>query len=829
MRQGFVTQHAFSQVKNEERRLSYEVNKPRGNRRLMSSRLRYTAAMGTLLHRLLIIFFVASESKVHGSNICTSRGVTTCQQCLAVHPSCAWCSQEEFGKGGHSESRCDLKQNLLDGGCRLEALEFPSSTMTIGKDAPLSDKASGTGDDVTQIKPQKLHMVLRSGDAKRFTVSVKQVEDYPVDLYYLMDLSYSMKDDLARLHTLGNELAIAMGRTTSNLRMGFGAFVDKTMSPYMYIFPPEAVENPCFGSGNTCQAQFGFKNVLSLTEKVARFTEEVGKQQVSRNRDAPEGGFDAVMQAVVCKDKIGWRPDASHLLVFTTDAKTHIALDGRIAGIVQPNDGLCHLGSDNIYNKSTVLDYPSLALMTEKMSENNINLIFAVTNYVVPLYKEYSKLIPGTTVGTLSDDSGNVIQLIEEAYAKIRSKVELELLGVPEELNLSFNATCLNGEVIPGLKSCSGLKIGDTVSFSVEAQLRGCPKEKSRTFTIKPLGFKDSLEVTVEFACGCNCEAKAEPNSPLCSNGNGTYECGVCQCHQGRLGPRCECSVEDYSPSDDANCIPKPGSPICSGRGNCLCGQCSCHANGFGQVWGKYCECDDFNCLRFKGALCSDHGKCNCGFCQCDSGWEGENCNCTTRKDTCRTSMGVCSGRGNCECGVCQCTQPGAYGATCEKCPTCPDSCTIKEACVECQHFQRGQYIKDESCNKICRNEIKVVDELVFHDSNAVNCSYKDVEDCIVHFQYYEDDSGKSILFVVKEPECPEGPDILVVLMAVAGAILLLGLVGLLIWKLLVTIHDRREFARFEEERAKAKWDTANNPLYKGATSTFTNVAYRGT
>ena len=209
--------------------------------------------------------------------------------------------------------------------------------------------------------------------------------------------------------------------------------------------------------------------------------------------------------------------------------------------------------------------------------------------------------------------------------------MELELLGVPEELNLAFNASCLNGEVIRGLKSCSGLKIGDTVrislvadmhiwyvntdchetfpllqvSFSVEAQLRGCPKEKSSTFTIKPRGFKDSLEVTVNFACGCDCEAKAEANSSLCSNGNGTYECGVCQCHPGRLGPRCECSVDDYSPSDDVNCIPKPGTPICSGRGNCLCGQCSCHSNEFGQVWGKYCECDDFNCLRFKGKLCS--------------------------------------------------------------------------------------------------------------------------------------------------------------------------------------------------------------------------------
>lgn len=47
--------------------------------------------------------------------------------------------------------------------------------------------------------------------------------------------------------------------------------------------------------------------------------------------------------------------------------------------------------------------------------------------------------------------------------------------------------------------------------------------------------------------------------------------------------------------------------------------------------------------------------------------------------------------------------------------------------------------------------------------------------------------------------------------MSVAGAILLLGLVGLLIWKLLVTIKDRREFAKFEEERAKAKWDTVRN------------------
>jgi len=47
-----------------------------------------------------------------------------------------------------------------------------------------------------------------------------------------------------------------------------------------------------------------------------------------------------------------------------------------------------------------------------------------------------------------------------------------------------------------------------------------------------------------------------------------------------------------------------------------------------------------------------------------------------------------------------------------------------------------------------------------------------------------------------------------VVLLSVMGAILLIGLAALLIWKLLITIHDRREFPRFEEEKARAKRDT---------------------
>ena len=59
-------------------------------------------------------------------------------------------------------------------------------------------------------------------DSKIFSVQVRQVEDYPVDIYYLMDLSYSMKDDLRNIQNLGTKLASQMRKLTSNLRIGFG-------------------------------------------------------------------------------------------------------------------------------------------------------------------------------------------------------------------------------------------------------------------------------------------------------------------------------------------------------------------------------------------------------------------------------------------------------------------------------------------------------------------------------------------------------------------------------------------------------------------------------
>lgn len=58
--------------------------------------------------------------------------------------------------------------------------------------------------------------------------------------------------------------------------------------------------------------------------------------------------------------------------------------------------------------------------------------------------------------------------------------------------------------------------------------------------------------------------------------------------------------------------------------------------------------------------------------------------------------------------------------------------------------------------------------------------------------------------------DCPGEPDIIPIVAGVVAGIVLIGLALLLIWKLLMIIHDRREFAKFEKEKMNAKWDTVS-------------------
>lgn len=55
------------------------------------------------------------------------------------------------------------------------------------------------------------------------------------------------------------------------------------------------------------------------------------------------------------QEKIGWRKEAYHLLVFATDDVPHLALDGRLGGLVYPHDGQCHLNDKNEYSAANMM------------------------------------------------------------------------------------------------------------------------------------------------------------------------------------------------------------------------------------------------------------------------------------------------------------------------------------------------------------------------------------------------------------------------------------------------------------------------------------------
>lgn len=62
-------------------------------------------------------------------------------------------------------------------------------------------------------------------------------------------------------------------------------------------------------------------------------------------------------------------------------------------------------------------DYPSIGQISSKLSEKNVNIIFAVTQSQLALYQTLTELIDGAVVGELKQNSSNIVTLISQNYA----------------------------------------------------------------------------------------------------------------------------------------------------------------------------------------------------------------------------------------------------------------------------------------------------------------------------------------------------------------------------------------------------------------------------
>eukprot|EP00117_Sycon_ciliatum_P011070 scpid4556/ scgid3103/ Integrin beta-1; Fibronectin receptor subunit beta; Integrin subunit beta-1; VLA-4 subunit beta len=766
----------------------------------------------------------------------------TCAQCLDTAPACLWCSDrlQEF----QERPRCGTSLP----GC--------TNITNIQSQTPINHTiASPIGPEV-QVTPQQVSASVRSHDTFTVDVTLTPAANFPLDVYYLMDHSFSFHDDLDTLKAQASAIGNDIRRVSQNSRIGFGSFVDKTTAPYV-VTQNNTVISQCLG----CKLPYSFENTFPLSTDTAGFVTSVSSQRISGNVDTAEGTLEALMQVLVCTDKIGWRDNARRVLVVATDAIYHTAGDGKLAGIVLPNNAQCQLDDNGRYTGWSQFDYPSIGQLNSIIQDRNILVVFAVTGGVREEYDFVTNFLQGTIRQELRADSRNLQQLLViELTRQIRQA--LPNVIVEDGIRIrSLQATCPGGSseiVIQGdnLQGCDGLFEGAIAQFRITAEAGSCADLQAGggRAVVRFTGFGD-VEILATGLCECPCQTVApEVNSTFCHN-QGDEQCGVCDClegfsNEGRLG-RCDCSLDNFKP-----CIQNGTSLVCSDRGDCVCQTCRCEPLSN----GTYCECDNGNCERGgeNNELCSGNGVCECGECRCLDGYVGVACECATSNSRCRRTTGndmrLCSGQGFCDCGRCQCLS-GFSGAFCETCiggPTvcdfgiCERSSFCLDLLFEYSNTSTFQSIVDSKpqfqvCSGIPTRLTEPVTTLP-HPIDGIPstlCQGTDADSCSITYYVVvmESQSAEQRTFAPLQIDmtrvCPvlnastgESFDYLPLILGIVLGLLFAGILMLLIWRIYTWHSDRKEYNNFLKAQKNQDWSKAQNPLFKPSTQKFENPTF---
>uniref|UniRef100_A0A673M054 Integrin beta n=1 Tax=Sinocyclocheilus rhinocerous TaxID=307959 RepID=A0A673M054_9TELE len=637
-------------------------------------------------------------------NHCTAARAKTCSECIRIGTGCAYCPDEVKLPDPY------LHVHVMESCMFMHSCAFLSSffqNVQIDKSLKYS-----------QVAPQLMSMTLLPGEEKEVEMEVFEPARGPLDLYILMDFSNSMSDDLDNLKRMGDQLAQLVGKLSDDYTIGFGKFVDKVTEPQTDMRPsklavPWANSDP----------PFSFRNVISLTNNINTFRQKLQRERISGNLDAPEGGFDAILQTAVCQEQIGWRKQSTHLLVFSTESAFHYEADGAnvLAGILDRNDEQCHMTPDGNYTHDIRQDYPSIPTLVRLLVKHNIIPIFAVTNHSYSYYEKLSEYFPIAELGQLQEDSSNILNILDKAFQNIRSKISIRAEDRPKAVEakiLSQSGTFLSvkGKFKVRLKALN--QVGEQHVCNANQA------DRAGTLRVKPTTFSSAFRINAEVLCQtCDCEKTPVKNAVRC-NSHGDLVCGKCQCYDGWLGPFCNCSAG--SSTDSAMCIEPGKTKPCSGRGDCMCGTCVCYNPN--QFEGPFCHFDKSQCQRFGGFLCNERGSCSMGRCVCTPGWTGDACECPISNGSCLdTKGGICNGRGVCKCGRCECEHSGLPLS-----PTCEANfqqqlgmCEAKRSCVQCQAWNTGER-KGRKCEE-CFFKIIMVEELEEGTTSHLSFILKDI------------------------------------------------------------------------------------------------------
>ncbi|XP_061706930.1 integrin beta pat-3-like [Cydia pomonella] len=744
---------------------------------------------------LVILIYCANCSAA----LCNGK---TCAQCIRESVDCVWCPA-----ANHTGNRCTTNKTVDTFWCNEEVYSpRPTHPLTITRNNNIT-----AGPPAVQLAPQELAVSVRPRQTKQFTIKYKPAMHYPLDVYYLMDASFTMKDTIHLLQEQGGQIYTELSHFTNNVKMGIGSFIEKPGLPFA---DPHSHNS------------YAFKHHLNITDDRNMFKNVLNNTNTGANYEAPEAGLDALMQVMACKDRIGWRKHSRKIVVLCTDATYHSAGDGKIVGAAKLNDMECHLNEDGAYTLALEQDYPTVNQIRKIAKQENIIVIFNVKNRVIQEYEALAKRLDIAAEVIELKENSSITETLVNVYTKKMGSVQMDISSPDSKVRVTLNPDCT---IEDKCKVKHDTEFHMQVSITADTCLN---KNKNNTITIKPKGLDENVKIAIETLCECDCEEKPKLNAKECSS-SGSLVCGICECNLNHFGDSCNCSGSSKKRLDEckANTNDKV---VCSGteRGSCRCGICYCKEN----YSGKFCQFDDRACPKPRGKLCSGHGRCTEGQCKCTNGWTRDACECTPSDDRCRApdSQKVCSDNGNCVCGNCNCTRLDSknnhyFGEFCENCHDCDGN-----RCKELENYVLCVYTNEttkEDCDK--KFELKNTNVFIVNKTEINSPKHRLAKRCKIHWKeekyiIFKHKYGTETLNIIiqKDLEEPVKANIWVPIGSAIGAIILIGLLTLIIWKLAVDRYDAAEYARFQKLLDESGDLETVNALYEAPRTNVLNPLF---
>jgi len=797
---------------------------------------------------LLILLPAAAFARLpcHGDGDGDGERFLSCETCLqgAKEDTCGWCldaDPNKLARGCMLRSECLPGCNSLRSECSGDANLFKTRPHSITAAPDPSGFANSNIRPADGRAGQKVVLSSRPSVTNKIEFVAKRRVN-PIDIYFMIDLTKSMETVKNKLATIVTNIKNEIVKTTSDYRFGFGGFNEKPIPPFDSFHP-----------GNNAR-KFDFVHIQSMTENTNQIIDKIKTTGLFEgNKDSPEGGLDGLMQLLLCDNQanpIGWRNNVKGIVVFVTNAPSHLAGDGLLGGLWKPYEHRCHMeecppsiqppsicpSGSKIYN-SLDTDYPSVSSLRFELKRSQKSVIFGTGAQVLDFYRRLSKALGETLANAddMQEDGGRLQQVILDVYKKLSSRVTVKASNGPE-----IEVSIENGGVFENVN----VENEDRRWIEVEIKPEVCQRTNRKiSFDLKIENQEDvdTMKVEVEALCECDCNRPASDSSVCTEKDTGaTLSCGACNCVE-KKGEKCLCDLDDTLEDSEA-CADENGV-ICTNNGRCECGKCKCNDN----YVGDQCECHDQN------RLCGDRGVPQCEegevTCQCNTGWthgpDGKkDCSCSTDQNhpKCEDpkTKETCSGKGTCKCAKCECNSD-SEGVFCqrEKGLSLSDinenTCNTLTPCILAHHIDvknTTQEKKDEwesqckELNDMDLYTINVIDAAPeqndTENSNRDGCSTGqgrceiDLNDegvvlsdsCSLTFCHnvdrlgmnnYEDSRSTQIDLGIGEQTCGLALPMEILIGSSVGAGALLFIIGFLTFCIVINIRDRREYHKFKK------------------------------